>query len=121
MTWQSMIFLKQLKTIQKTEHGMLWIDYDNSQITNVICTGEEEKAISFSKIHGDVYLLVNYLQERNLIQNLGNSTIRLTHGGFHFWQTMFSELVSFVIRSILVPICVSILTTITLFCLERIF
>lgn len=45
MTWQSMIFLKQLKTIQKTEHGMLWIDYDNSQITNVICTGEEEKAI----------------------------------------------------------------------------
>ncbi|MFR1527150.1 hypothetical protein [Anaerotignum sp.] len=119
MTWQSLIFLKQLKTVQKTDHGMIWIDNENRKLMTIIHAKEEQKSLDFSQVHGDVWLMVNYLQDRNMVEKLNYSTIRLTHSGFHFSQVIFSELCSFLVRSIFVPIGVSVVTTLCMFFLER--
>lgn len=119
MTWQSLIFLKQLKTVQITDRSMIWIDNENQKLMTVVHAKEEPKSLNFSQVHGDVWLMVNYLQDRNLVEKLGYSTIRLTHSGFHFPQVIFSELCSFLVRSILVPVGVSVVTTLCMFFLER--
>lgn len=70
MTWQSLIFLKQLKTVQITDRSMIWIDNENQKLMTVVHANEEQKSLDFSQVHGDVWLMVNYLQDRNLVENL---------------------------------------------------
>ena len=111
MTYQAYILLRQLKKVQKKEDGAIWVDEPDRKITTVVTFNDPAKSINLSKKWGSFYPTLNYLREQNLVEKIGSCHYSLTYSGYHYIQTAISSVLSFLFRSVLVPVAVSIITT----------
>ncbi len=112
MTLQALQLLSDLKTVQSHEDGQIWLDVDKKQLTTVIeYPGFGCITLSLSHKWNSVLPILEYLQEKELLRKHSPVYYSLTHSGYHYTQTIVSSAISFLMKSICVPIGISILTT----------
>lgn len=110
MTIQSLVLLHRLIRVQKNEHGSIWMDEENRKICTVIEQGQKPLCINLSKIWLSVRPRMSYLMSKGLLEQTGSSHYSLTHSGFHYFQTLAASALSFLVKSVAVPIVVAFLT-----------
>ena len=111
MTIQSLIFLYQLKKAQILEEKFVYINDKEKTICTVSEKGGIVHTIDMAKKWNSVHSMLTYLKGYNLVEWSNNDYARLTHAGFHYYQTLFSSICNFLFRSIAVPIAVAFVTT----------
>lgn len=115
MTIQALIFLHQIKTVQQSELGTIWIDDEKKEMQTVIdeenCIPLKPKAISLKRKWQSVDSMTDYLQQEGLLEQPHRGYYFLTHQGYHYTQTVISSLLRFLLTSIAVPVAVAFLTT----------
>lgn len=121
MTIQSFLFLQKLKKAQQVEDSCITILIDDLRMGVISPAGKEKPnpVLDIKKDKNNFRSILEFLKQKNYVtfqeERLGNKEIILVtvlHDGWHLWQTAISMTVSFLFRSITVPIAVSILTTI---------
>lgn len=115
---QSYNVLRHLKKISNNTDTELALLGD----TTLICpTFEEDKTYDYSKYKGEISSILDDLANSgHLVYSRNNKYfISLTAKGIHPMQGLYFRFLSFLFRSILVPISVSAITTIVLFFIEH--
>ena len=110
MTIQSYTVLKNLKRIANNTETELCLLGD----TTLICpTWDEENNFDYSKYQDEIFSILDELASNGyLIYPRDNKYfIALTSKGIHSKQDISSEIVGFLIKSVAVPVAVSLLTT----------
>lgn len=122
MTIQALVFLRQLKSVQRSELGTIWIDEDRKEmktyVDDDVTTMQEQTTVNLAKKWNRVDSMTDYLQEKGLLERLKPGYFYLSHKGYHYWQEIISE---FLFKSILIPAGVSILTTLVTLWIQGIF
>lgn len=125
MTIQALIFLHQLKMVQQSESGTIWIDDENKVMKTVIEDGvckEQDVVIKDLKNKWtSIYSMTDYLQNKGLLTRQRMEYYFLTHQGYHYFQTILSQFLRFLLTSIAVPIIVAFLTTLITLWIQALF
>lgn len=114
MTIQALVMLSKLKKTQIDEDRTVYIDKEDLSL----CTVQEGTApyveISVKNWVHSLDSVLSHLERQNLIimDDPLREYVRLTHDGWHIWQTAISRFLWFLFSSIFVPIVVSALTAI---------
>lgn len=121
MTIQAFLFLQKLKKVQQSEDACVTLLPDELKI-GVVSLNSEKKSdpiLGIRKYENNFRSILEFLERKNYVttqtDKWGNKSVILVtvlHDGWHLWQTAISKTISFLFRSIAVPIAVSILTTI---------
>jgi len=120
VTIQAIIFLHHFKKIQIKEDGEIWLDTDNQLMKTMLENkGDPAKVRDLSSIWTSIPTMLQYLQDSGLLKRTGIDYYSLTYAGYHYFQTITSSFIRFLLNSIIVPILVSIITTISLFAIDR--
>lgn len=114
MTYQALILLHQLKKVQRIEGGIVWVDVESRKISSMTIGCKRLTSINLSNKWDTIYPTLAYLQEQGLVRKEGSDYYSLTYHGYHYAQNIISSVASFLFRSILVPITVSVITTIVM-------
>lgn len=115
MTIQAYKFLRLIQKIQIREEYCVEFDTFSKYITTAKCKKVEEKT---AELQNNWKLCFDYLNEKGLVvvkenQNEDGLFIsQLTHTGFHYQEEIISRFLAFMTKSIIVPVVVSIITTI---------
>jgi len=119
-TFQAHCLLRKLKKAQVKEDNNIAIILSTMKAGVIVHQGEERETpiVDISEFKGSLRSILPYLQEKNYIQyseeKLGREeiiSVRVCHAGWHIWQTLFYKVLSFLFRSIAVPIVVAFLTS----------
>ena len=115
---QSYIVLRHLKQIADNTEIELCLLGD----TTLICpTYEEDKSYDYSKYKGEIRSILDDLFSSGHISypSANKNFFALTEKGIHPMQGLYFSFISFLFRSVLIPISVSAITTIVLFFIEH--
>jgi len=120
MTIQTLIFLHQIKYVQMSESGEVWIDEDNKKMVTVIDDPDSSrKTCSLARKWHAVDSMSRYLEEENLLDYNGAlGYMHLNFKGYHYIQAV---IVDFLLKSIAVPILVAVATTLITLWLQGFF
>lgn len=113
MTVQAFCFLIRAKRVQRSKELAVRVDDGSRTMQTVSLSGKEIKA-SVAKVKetsSEMYPMLQYLQNKGHVIMYGRKTFSLTHSGFFYVQSIVSDIVSFLFKSIIVPIVVSVVTT----------
>ncbi len=120
MTFQAYKLLTDLKKTQIAEDGQIWLDADNMLMMTVMETNNSKCiVINLSKKWNSLYSTLDYLRSQGLLNKHTATYYSLTHAGYHYNQTICTNICSFLLKSIFVPITVSAFTTVVLLMIER--
>lgn len=112
MTLQAILFLHRFKSVQMQENGSVWLDAENKLIQTVKTSPTApSKTYPLTKQWDSVFSIIDYLESKKLLMQTGSAYFSLTHAGFHYLQNILSNIAKFLLKSVLVPIVVAILTT----------
>ena len=112
MTVQSKRLLKHLKKAQATPDGTIYIDFENMTVSGVHAKGEDFVKVNLEKYRNSIHSILQYLKDQEYIEYTSMGHGKVLHTGWHIAQTAFASLSRFLFKSILVPITVSLLTTV---------
>lgn len=112
MTVQSKRLLKQLKKAQATPDSSVYIDFDGMTVSGVHAKGEDFVKVNLDKYRNSIHSILQYLKDQEYIEYTSLGHAKVLHSGWHVTQTAFSSFSKFLLKSILVPIAVSLLTTV---------
>lgn len=121
MTIQAFLFLQKLKKVQQSEDTCVSIFPDDLKMGVISRPGEKKPnpVLEIKQYKTDFRSILEFLERGKYISTQDDlwgrkQVIHVTvlHEGWHLWQTAISKTVSFLFRSIAVPILVSILTTV---------
>lgn len=121
MTVQAFLFLQKLKKVQRLEDSCVTILIDDLKMGVISLKGEKESnpVLDIKQNKNNFQSILEFLERNNYVtcqeDRLGNKKVifvTVLHDGWHLLQTFISKTISFLFRSIAVPIVVSILTTI---------
>ena len=107
MTFQSELLLHKLRKAESYDGQLLFIDYDSHHITGLHEAAEPFKTVSFVERPEEIKSALEYLQDCHRLIIHPHSYVELLHTGSHIWQARLSWFAN----SILLPIFVSIATT----------
>lgn len=109
MTKQCREVLKELRRISNSTNDELCFLYGSS----CICVGfDETRCYDYSKYAGEISSIIDWLSRDNYLEyGDSKSCFALTHKGLHPYRITWDSSKTFLFRSILVPIIVSIATT----------
>ena len=111
MTYQAYFLLRQIRKVQLSENGRVLIDPDTKLLQTYEGPSDKSRGIDLSKKWSSVPSTLQYLVDNGYATVKVHRYYKLTHAGYHYTQTIISSVCSFLIKSIGVPIGVSILTT----------
>lgn len=113
MTIQSLILLRALKKVQISENRNVFVDHDALEIRTVSSPDKPCKTLSIKKYSDSYEAVLQYLKKNGLIEVTGpfQNIVTVIHGGWKYWQTFFSHAGQFLVKSVVVPIVVSAITT----------
>lgn len=103
--------LRISKTLVDNEDDEIWVDYDNKHFLKVIEANQVEKSALFPNNEPALKSTLSKLENEGYIKSTGINYYKLTEKGFHYYRYVFSDIRSFLFRSIITPIIVSALTT----------
>ena len=116
MTIQAFVFLRTLKRVQRSEGLSVKVDPFWGFVSTYGCERNFVIDKDLRKKGDAVKNLTDYLEKEGLLSTStdpdedGSYIVHLTHGGYHYIQIILSNLAQFLVRSIAVPIFVSIVT-----------
>lgn len=113
MTLPALILLLKIRKVQRSNDGWAWIDDESYTITTVTegnVFGESKRnTIKLANKWDSLFSIIEYLQAEGLLEFREKTNhIRLNHKGYHYFQ---SVVLSFLLKSIVVPIIVALGTT----------
>ena len=109
---QELRLLRLLKAVQRTEDNFVRLDFD-SQIAKTANSPNKERSVAPFSPH--LVSILRDLEKQGCVRFMAPNTCRpvqVTHAGWHLFQFSVFEFLRFLGRSVLVPIIVSIITTI---------
>lgn len=111
MTIQAMCFLRKLRKAQRTENREVFLNFMNMKAITAHDGSEPYETVELEEFRDSAMPLLRYLEGLGYIQHNGHGTIRVLHAGWHTTQIAVGKLISFLAQSVLIPIVVSIITT----------
>lgn len=112
MTLQSLIVLRMAKRAQMVESKLSFIDHERKVMVTIHDASAPFVEVDFSAFSTSLISTLRYLHEKGFVKLEGNESFcKVTHAGWHYWQISASLFLSFLGRSIITPILVSIATT----------
>ena len=111
MTIQAICFLYQMRRVQREENGDVYLVEDGHTFQSVVEDGQPFKSYRSKKSQEQLRPMLDYLKKLNLL-DYGGYYLRLTHEGFHYFQTMFAHAIHALFMGAVLPIIVSIITAI---------
>lgn len=121
MTIQALHFLCLLKKAQGKENEVVLLHTREMKAASRISAGQERTSpiVDISRYKSSLDSVLDFLQNKKYIEfeNVPDRKtrvimVKVNHAGWHLLQTGIGRMLSFLLRSIAVPITVSILTTI---------
>lgn len=111
MTIQALSFIRKIRKAQITEHGSVYIDFDNMLASTCHTANEPCVTVSLKRYRNSARAILAYLQDLGYIKYDRPDYVDVLHKGWHITQSFVSTLGAFLVKSILIPIVVSIITT----------
>lgn len=107
--------MKLLRSLAKNDQDLIWIDWDNY----VFCrSGSDPSAnVPFPSGEPSVRGLLKFLDSEGYIM-VKENYCRLTYKAFYYEKIHRSETISFIKRSVLVPIFITLATNFLLFLIQ---
>ena len=121
VTIQALHFLCLLKKAQGKENEVVLLHTREMKAASRISAGQERTSpiVDISRYKSSLDSVLDFLQNKKYIEfeNVPDRKtrvimVKVNHAGWHLLQTGIGRMLSFLLRSIAVPITVSILTTI---------
>ncbi len=114
MTLKAMRLLSKLKKAQLRQDELVYIDFDSLSACTVHEKGQPFGDISLRNYAGSIQSTLSYLEKLGYIECNKIGYVKVTHSGWCAFQVTVQDAVKFTVRDVLVPILVSIATTIAL-------
>lgn len=113
MTLPALMLLLEIRKAQRSNDGWAWIDEESYAITTVTegnVFGESKRnTINLANKWDSLLSTIEYLRTENLLEfDQTTNHIKLNHKGYYYFQ---SVVLSFLFKSIVVPIIVALGTT----------
>ena len=105
---------------QIKEDNQIFVDFEEMTATTIHESSEKFKIVKLDKYQHSIRSVLKYLADQELIENNESGLVKVLHPGWRIVQTDVSAFFKFLSNSVLVPIGVSIATTIVLGLLEGI-
>lgn len=110
MTIQSWWLLKKLKKAQRYEGAAFGIDTETMTARTLYVDSDDVQTVRIGAYANTLEPTLSYLEKCGYIRISSNNCGQVLHPGWHWGQITAGKFISFVIRSIAVPIIVSFLT-----------
>ena len=111
MTLQSAFLLHKLRRAQLTEDGEVYLDLKEMTASTVHDVNAPCKTVKLRLFRKSINSILQYLESTGYIQQTGYDNFQVLHSGWHTTQSFLTKLCNFLVKSILTPIVVSIITT----------
>ncbi|MDL2235417.1 hypothetical protein LJC07_04585 [Christensenellaceae bacterium OttesenSCG-928-L17] len=113
MTFSAFKMLRAIKKAQISEDNLVDINYTEDIFITAMVAKDEAVRVSLAEFDDGFNSTIDYLVSEGLmtIDADFRSRCQLTHRGFHIVQTMFTGFLKFLVKSVAVPIAVSLVTT----------
>ena len=121
MTIQVWRLLHVFKKIQGAENSQVRIDTETKIMEPYDQRSGNTRSADISRHWSYLSTGIKYMMTHDLLERGPGNVFQLTHSGYHYWQTAISTFLQFLFRSIVVPITVSVLTTIIALWLNGLF
>lgn len=120
MTKDLIKVLEGLKTAQITEDGNVFLSLQKTAACTLTAEGKPYREFDFSKYKDSIRSILNSLAARGLIESgyPDYEYLHVTHEGWHYRQVLRQEFLSGLFKSVLLPVIVSLLTTLLALLLE---
>ena len=112
MTIKGYRLLKKLKKAQTKEKDIVYISYSDLTASRVIETGNVPSIVGISKYENSLRPTLKYLRDSGYVHwsEKNEQYVWVTHAGWHFEETVIQKVLSFLIKSVAVPIVVAFIT-----------
>ena len=111
MTIQSRLFLRKLRKAQISEGGSVYIDFDAMTASTVCDATAPCKTVKLNRFKDSARPILSYLEKLELVSCDGLGYVEVLHKGWHPSQKFVFDFCGFMLKSVLVPISVSVATT----------
>lgn len=111
MTFQALVFLFKIQKAQMRPDNEVYINYQTGTVKAIVDKGEKAKAITIKRLLKNVPDIVEYLRDNGYLNaNENLNVIHLVQKGYYYKQNEIWIVLSFLLRSIFVPIVVAAIT-----------
>lgn len=118
MTKQCRKVLKELRKISNSTNDELYF-VDGK--THICAPYNRKQFYDYSAYKGEISSIIDWLSRDNYLEYSDNKySFTLTHKGLHPYHITWDSLKTFLFRSIIIPIVVSIVTTMLLWLIDKI-
>lgn len=115
VTIQAYLLLRKLKRLQHTEENCIWLDDENYRFVNVSEGNQKERYRKFKWIIGNPKSNIDHLVSEGYVIDLGFSYYQLSYIGYHCIQTVLWKAIGSFVKSVLIPLTVSIIASLLVF------
>lgn len=113
--------MRQLRSLVVNDSDEIWIDYENKTFSRVHDANGPICEVPFPENEASVSGLLYYLQDEGLIRIEPNEEyLSLTYKAFYYEKLHRSETISYIKKSVLVPIFLTLATNFILFLIHLI-
>lgn len=121
MTVQALAFLCKARKVQMLEDGEICIVDKRKVMRTVHENGKQFVERKISKTSNELRPMLEYLEQKDLLEIQGDCFFSLTYDGFHYFQTIATGIIRFVLTSVAVPVVVAFFTTVISLWLTGVF
>ena len=121
MTIKAYRLLKIIKKAQINESKEVFIDFNERYVCTVSEKNDSKVTIDISEYEQSLLNTLEYLIDSGLIEKnySSSSYVKVTHLGWHFGEITLWKIFSFLMKSIIVPIFVALITAILTITLSK--
>lgn len=112
MTIKGYKLLKKLKKAQVEEVDTVYISYTDLTVSRVMNERNSPSIASISKYKNSLRSTLKYLSDMGYINwnQKNDEYTKVTHTGWHFEEVVVQKILSFLMKSVIVPIVVAFIT-----------
>lgn len=111
--------MRQLRSLAINDSDEIWIDHENKTFSRVHDANGPIREVPFPENEASVSGLLYYLQDEGLIKIESNEEyLSLTYKAFYYEKIRNYERTQFVLKSVLVPIAVTLATNFVLLLMQ---
>lgn len=111
--------MRQLRSLVINDSDEIWIDHENKTFSRVHDANGPIREVPFPENEASVSGLLYYLQDEGLIKIESNEEyLSLTYKAFYYEKIRSYERTQFVLKSVLVPIAVTLATNFVLILMQ---
>lgn len=112
--------LKSLRKIVLTDEDEIWVDYENKFFKRVRLVTEEDSEFPFPENESSVVGLLRYLREEGyIVISPDMEYLTLTYKAFYYEELQAEIIRLFILRSVVVPIAISIATNLFIYLIQE--